>query len=117
MEGISRSPEHAAVAHILAAPAISGRTRRYVGADDFDWAGLLAESESMSGGEALLVRIADELWNAEKRVGLWEIVRRLDAANFERVVEALRLGRTAPAGWLGLAGADGPELGLEERAA
>ena len=47
----------------------------------------------MSGGEALLVRIAYELWNAEKTVGLWEIVRRLDPRAFARVVEALAISR------------------------
>ncbi len=111
MEGITRSPEHAAVRHLLAAPGISARTRRYVGADDFDWAGLRAETESMSGGEALLVRIADELWNAEKRAGLWEVVRRLDEASFARVIEALRLHRAGPANPVELAGAADVELG------
>jgi hypothetical protein len=59
--------------------------------DDFDWAGLLAETATMSGGETLLVRVAYELWNAEKTVGLWEIVRRLDSHSFERVVDALAI--------------------------
>jgi hypothetical protein len=85
--------EHAAVRHILSAPAIAGRTARYVGADDIDVAGLLAETPTMAGGEALLVRIAIELWSAEKSAGLWELPRRLDRRNFERVLEALEIAR------------------------
>jgi ABC-type cobalamin/Fe3+-siderophores transport system ATPase subunit len=47
----------------------------------------------LSGGERLLVRIAEELWSAQKRAGLWELVRRLDVHNFERVLEALCIAR------------------------
>jgi hypothetical protein len=85
--------EYGAVVYILGAPSIWARTSRYVGRDDFDWSGLLAEAETMSGGEALLVRVAYELWNAEKTVGLWEIARRLDPRAFARVLEALAMCR------------------------
>ena len=85
--------EHAAVRHILTAPAIAGRTARYVGADDIDVAGLLTETTTMAGGEALLVRIAVELRSAEKTTGLWELPRRLDRGNFDRVLEALAIAR------------------------
>jgi len=47
----------------------------------------------MSGGEAVLVRTAHELWTSNKSVGLWELVRQLDARAFSRVVEALRISR------------------------
>jgi hypothetical protein len=90
-------PELAAVRHILGAPAIAARTEPYLFADNVDFAGLERETETMSNGEALLVRIAYELWNAEKRSGLWELVRSLDQRNFERVVEALWLARGATA--------------------
>lgn len=96
MDPISYSSEYAAVRHILAAPLIAGRTAPHVGADDFDWSRLRKEMETMSDGEALLVRVADELWNAEKRTGLWEVARRLDDGNFERVVDALRIHRNVP---------------------
>ena len=86
-------PEYAAVRHILETPLLAARTAGYVHDRDFDWAGLTAESERMSAGERLLVQIAYELWNAEKRAGLWEIARRLDAAGFRRVVEALVIAR------------------------
>lgn len=86
-------PEYEAVRHILAAPPIARRTAPYVGRDDFDWQGIAAEAATMSDGEALLVGIAEELWRAEKRTGLWELPRRLDERNFERVLEALRLCR------------------------
>jgi hypothetical protein len=36
---------------------------------------------------------AGDLWNAEKKAGLWELTRRLDDVNFRRVVEALTIGR------------------------
>jgi hypothetical protein len=86
-------PERAAVLHLLAAPALRPRTAAYLSGGDFDWPGLLTEAETMSGGEALLVRIAHELWEARKDVGLWEIPRRLDPQGFARVLEALRLCR------------------------
>ncbi len=86
-------PEHAAVRHILTAPAIASRTAPYIREHDFDFAGLEAERCGMSGGEALLVRIASELWYAEKETGLWELPQRLDGTNFRRVLEALALAR------------------------
>jgi ABC-type uncharacterized transport system ATPase subunit len=85
--------ELAAVLHVLSAPTVWRRAEPYVGRDAIDWAGLRAEAQTMSGGEQVLVRIADELWHAEKVTGLWELTRRLDAKSFERVVEALRLAR------------------------
>ena len=86
-------PEYAAVLHLLTAPALWPRTAAYVSDGDFDWPCLFAEAETMSGGEALLVRIAHELWSASKTVGLWELPRRLDAHSFARVLEALRICR------------------------
>lgn len=83
------SSEYDAVRHILTAPAIVSRALPYIRPDDFDFAGLQEEAKTMSGGEALLVRIARELWLAEKVTGLWELPRRLDEANFWRVLEAL----------------------------
>lgn len=96
------TPEYAAVLHILAAPRIANRTAPYITDEDIDVAGLLSETPTMAGGEALLVRIALDLWSAEKAVGLWELPRRLDRGNFGRVLEALAIARgeadsTAPA--------------------
>jgi len=91
----STNLDYAAVRHVLTSPQIAPRTAEYVSADGFDFAGLGVEAETMSGGEKLLVAIAHELWHAEKKTGLWELVRRLDAANFERVLEALRIARGA----------------------
>ena len=45
-------PEYAAVLHLLTAPALWPRTAAYVSDGDFDWPGLFAEAETMSGGEA-----------------------------------------------------------------
>jgi energy-coupling factor transporter ATP-binding protein EcfA2 len=91
----STNLDYAAVRHVLTAPQIAPRTAEYVSADGFDFTGLGREAETMSGGEQLLVAIAHELWHAEKKTGLWDLVRRLDAANFERVLEALRIARGA----------------------
>ena len=88
-------PEYAAALHLLTGPGLGSRTAAYVKDGDFDWPGLLAETERMSGGEALLVRIAHELWHARKDVGLWEIPRRLDPLSFARAIEALRICRGA----------------------
>ncbi len=41
------------------------RCRPYIGADDVDWLGLLAEAETMSGGAQVLIRLAFDLWQAE----------------------------------------------------
>jgi ABC-type iron transport system FetAB ATPase subunit len=89
-------PEDAAVRHLLTAPLVAARAARYLGADEVDWAGLLAETETMSGGETLLIRIAHDLWHAEKSVGLNDLTSRLDGRNFERVIAALRLCRSWP---------------------
>jgi hypothetical protein len=53
----------------------------------------------MSGGERVLVRSALHLWEANGVAGVWEIPRRLDRGNFERVLEALAISRgDLPAG-------------------
>jgi hypothetical protein len=83
--------ERAAVRHLLRAPAVWQRADAYVGTDDVDWAGLLTEADTMSGGESLLVRIAHDLWHATQEVAVWEIPRRLDSRYFERVIEAMRM--------------------------
>jgi hypothetical protein len=101
MDPVISRPDYEAVRHILTAPQISRRTAPYVLASDFDFVGLEREAETMSGGEALLVRIAYELWNAEKAVGMWELPRRLDERCFRRVLEALAIcrGPQASAVW------------------
>ena len=85
--------EYQAVRHILSAPSIHARTNAHVRADDFDWAGLSCEAQSMSGGERLLVDIARDLWHAEKNVAVWQVGRSLGPTNFRRVVDALNLYR------------------------
>jgi hypothetical protein len=90
------SPEWAAVRHVLTTPLIAERTAPYLGADVIAWDGLLAETETMSGGEKLLVGIAHDLCHAGRGVSLTDLTRRLDGRNFERVMEALRLCRTLP---------------------
>jgi hypothetical protein len=88
-----KAHEYEAVRHILTSPALEARTAPYIEAHDYDWTGLLSEAETMSGGERALVRIAHDLWNAEPLAGVWEIPKRLDDGNFERVIEALYLYR------------------------
>jgi hypothetical protein len=87
------SPEYAAVRHILTAPSLAARCAPHINDDDFAWDALLAAAATMSGGEATLVRVAFDLWEAEGVVGIWELPKQLDARNFERVLEALQLYR------------------------
>ena|SRR6266581_5585168 len=87
------STEYDAVRYLLTEPRIAARTAPYIGEHGFDFAGLEHAAEALSGGERLLVRIAEELWSAQKLAGFWELVRRLDLHNFERVLEALRIAR------------------------
>jgi ABC-type uncharacterized transport system ATPase subunit len=93
MDDYADLAELAAVLHVLTTPQLWRRAEPYVGREEIDWPGLRTEAETMSGGEQLLVRVADELWHAKKATGLWELTRRLDAQCFERVVEALRIAR------------------------
>jgi len=95
-----QTPDYLAVRHILTSPGIAARCGLHIGMDDFDWSALLAEAETMSGGERVLVRIAYDLWRAEGVVGIWELPRRLGHGSFERVLEALALCRgDLSAGW------------------
>src|SRR2546421_12339902 len=87
-----------AVRHLLRAPAFRGRAEPYAGPAEVDWAGLLVEVETMSGGESLLVRIAHDLWHRTADVAVWEIPTRFDSGNFERVVSAMRMCQ----GWTAL---------------
>ena len=77
-----KAHEYEAVRHILTSTALEARTAPYIEAGDYDWAGLLSEAETMSGGEQALVRIAHDLWNAGPLAGVWEIPKRLDSGNF-----------------------------------
>jgi len=93
--GETRHPSaaYAAARHILESPMIAARTRPYVQNGDFDWFGLLAATETMSGGERLLVDTAHDLWEGRGEVDVWGISKRLGPSNFERVVLALRISR------------------------
>lgn len=93
METEYRPPEYDAVRHILGAPLIESRTQPYVGDGGFDWVGLERATATMSDGERFLVRVASDLWTAEKTIPLAELPRRLDERNFLRVLEALRMAR------------------------
>jgi hypothetical protein len=93
------TPEHAAARHILSSPSIAARCAPYIGEDGFDWPRLLVQTETMSGGEQLLVRIAFDLWEAKGLVGIWELPRCLDRESFRRVLDALAICRgELPAG-------------------
>jgi len=85
--------EYRPVLYILGSPGLWERAAPYVRRNDVDWDGLFEETQTMSGGQTLLVKVAYELWTAEKTVGLWEIVRRLDSAAFDRVIDALVMSR------------------------
>jgi hypothetical protein len=100
-------PDYQAVRHVLSPPLIAARTGPYIGRQDFDFAGLARETETMSTGEKLLVDIADDLWNARRAVGVCDLVRKLDSRNFLRVIEAFRIAR-------GLNSLDLGELSLDD---
>jgi len=89
----TQTPDYAAVRHILTSPLIAARCAPHIRADDFDWPGLLSEAKTMSGGEQLLVRIAHDLWEPKGDVRISELPRRLDRANFARVLDALSICR------------------------
>src|SRR5438093_11967822 len=89
----STTRARAAVRHLLESPTLAERCRPMLAGDEVDWAALLAEAQTMSGGEQRLVHIAHELWAGHAYVGLSELARGLDRSSFERVVAALRLFR------------------------
>lgn len=89
----------AAVRYLLDSPALADRSGSFDPHDEIDWAALLAASETMSGGQRILVEVAHDLWEARGAVGVSELVRRLDRTQFERVLTALRIFRgDEPAG-------------------
>jgi hypothetical protein len=94
MSSTVQTPDYVAVRHVLTSPLLASRVAPYVGEDDFDWDGLLREAATMSGGQEVLVRVAYDLWEAQGVVGIWELPRRLDRRNFDRVLEALALCRS-----------------------
>jgi hypothetical protein len=94
MTQLSFTADSAAARHILDAPSIRRRVEPYLYDDGIDWRGLIAEAEEMSGGESLLVRLAHDLSEAGSTAAVWEIPRRLDLRNFERVLEALTIAST-----------------------
>lgn len=52
---------------------------------------LLTQARAFSTGEALLIRVALDLWNQTGAVSLYEIIERLDYENFEAVTTTLRM--------------------------
>ena len=88
-------PEYQAVRHILEDPVLNGQCSRYVKEDCFDWPARFTVARTMSSGGQLLVRIAYDLWTSNADVGLSEITRGLDSATFHRVLDALRMCRSA----------------------
>lgn len=87
------TPQLAAVRHILTTPAIAERTAPYLGEDGPDWAGILGETQTMSGGQELLVRVAHDLAEGTSLAAVWELPERLGQTGFARVVEALAMCR------------------------
>jgi hypothetical protein len=84
----------AAVRHILTAPSIAARTAPHLdGPGGPDWPALLGETDAMSYGQGLLIRVAHDLGEATSLVPVWELPERLGPAAFARVVEALAMSR------------------------
>jgi hypothetical protein len=94
MKNEHREADYSAVFHILGAPGVRLRATPFVSDGRIDWKRLLAETRRMPAAQALLVRIARDLWDdGGEGVRLRELYR-LDAAGFARVVDALTLART-----------------------
>ncbi len=89
----STAAAYDAVRYLLTSPGLDERCRPMLVDDGFEWAALLAEAETMSGGQRILVHVAYDLWEAEGVVGISKLARGLDQTNFDRVVTALRLYR------------------------
>ena len=89
-----RTPQLAAVRHILTAPSIAARTAPHLdGPEGPDWQALLDEAAAMSYGQGLLVRVAHDLGEGTSMAPVWELPERLGPAAFARVVEALAMFR------------------------
>lgn len=67
---------------------------------DPDW--LIEESSGMGSGERVLVVLALDLWRGTSRVGLWDLIEKLDRGNYENALAGLRRLREIDE--------DGPEL-------
>ena len=90
--GRRQSPGEAAVRHILASPTLASRYGAHIG-ETIDWPELLRTASTLSSGEQVLVRLAHDLHEATRTVGVSELPAQLGDANFERVIEALRMYR------------------------
>ena len=114
---VRHDPELAAALHALSAPFLRGRVERFIDVEarGIDFAALLAQSWSTS--ERAMIEVACTLWGREDLADarLSPVLFSMDGANFDRVVEAMRIrrGGDVPRTQLGrLAGALG--LGLSE---
>jgi len=87
--------EHRSTYHLLThAPAIARKfdeAEHVTGDGGIDWDAL--EAECFSTTERLLARVARDLWNGSGAAPVGNLLVSLDDANFEAVVEAMRLRR------------------------
>jgi hypothetical protein len=90
----ARTPQLAAVRHILTTPSIASRTAAHLdGPEGPDWPALLDEAAAMSYGQGLLVRVAHDLGEGTALAPVWELPERLGPSGFARVVEAMAMYR------------------------
>ena len=90
-----RDLEFAAALHALAAPFLHGRVERHIDLErrGIDFPGLLKASWSTT--ERAMIEIACTLWGREDIADarLSPVLYSMDAGNFQRVVEAMRIRR------------------------
>ena len=83
--------------HLLASPSIAARTEPHIANGRIDWYGVLDDTATMSSGERFLVDVARRIWAGEPLPEPYELSRRLDPGNAERVADALAyLGEAQP---------------------
>ncbi len=78
-----------AARHVLTTPKLFARTAPHLRDGRINWVGLLAEWDTMSGGERYLVDLAKRLWTGDALPGEYELEGQLDLLNARRVGEAL----------------------------
>ena len=68
------------------------KTRNYIDADGIDFEAMM-EKQDFSSGEAKLVRLAANLYNASMEVTPQELINTLDDRNYDLAMQAIRFRR------------------------
>lgn len=91
-----RSGKFAAAVYVLLEPTlIRERTAAYIDfeREEIDFQGLVAISGAWSGGERLLLQVAQDMWTGNADCSLGECIRTLDDGNIRVLINALSIRR------------------------